>query len=345
MRYRKVVFVIFVGLIVSISTAQAQGQSELHLVGSTGQDTWHTIRHTDSWEPFGNVENQAGEKGIFDALASASTDGELHLIGGTFENSETDGHLWHTIRYSDGTWDPFGDVEGQAGEKGKFNTISTAMVAGELHVVGGTTDGHLWHTIRYSDGTWDPFGDVEKQAGDKAYFDAIAIASVAGELHVVGCTGAGDVWHTIRRANGVWEPFGDVKGQAGDRGVFRRMAAASVADELHVVGSTLIGGNVWHTIRHADGAWEPFGDVKGQAGNKGYFNVVAAAGVADELHLVGGTSDGHLWHTIRHTDWTWEPFRDVEKHSGDQGNFAATTTSAVSIQKVIKVYLPIIMCR
>lgn len=39
MRYRKVVFVIFVGLIVSISTAQAQGQSELHLVGSTGQDT------------------------------------------------------------------------------------------------------------------------------------------------------------------------------------------------------------------------------------------------------------------------------------------------------------------
>jgi hypothetical protein len=58
---------------------------------------------------------------------------------------------------------------------------------------------------------------------------------------------------------------------------------------------------LWHTIRYANGAWAPFGDVEGQAGDRGRFVSVALANVNDGLHLCGVTSDGKHWHTIRVT--------------------------------------------
>ena len=97
----------------------------------------------------------------------------MHLSGVT-----NDGHLWHTIRHTDGSWSPFGDVEVPAGDRGKFINVSCAEVGGELHVCGVTDDGHLWHTIRHTDGSWSPFGDVEGPAGDRGYFKAVSLAGL-----------------------------------------------------------------------------------------------------------------------------------------------------------------------
>ena len=78
----------------------------------------------------------------------------------------SDGHLWHTIRFADGSWQPFGDVEGQTGEMGTLRQASCASVGGDVHVTAVNSAGRLWHTIRFADGSWQPFGDVEGQTGE-----------------------------------------------------------------------------------------------------------------------------------------------------------------------------------
>jgi hypothetical protein len=53
--------------------------------------------------------------------------GVLHVAGTT-----ADGRLWHTIRYRDGSWQQFGDVEGQAGDRGSFRTVGVDGFPGYL---------------------------------------------------------------------------------------------------------------------------------------------------------------------------------------------------------------------
>ena len=74
------------------------------------------------------------------------------------------GKPWHTIRYSDDTWQPsFGDVKHAVpdNDPGPFQAVGCAEVSGDLHVVALTGDGRMWHTIRYPQKGWQSdFGDV-----------------------------------------------------------------------------------------------------------------------------------------------------------------------------------------
>jgi hypothetical protein len=140
----------------------------------------------------------------------------LHLAG-----VPSNGRLWHTIRFPTGPWHQFGDVEGQAGDRGTITDVDLQNIGGEIHLCAVNSVGRLWHTVRRVDGSWFPFGDVEGQAGDRGTFVRVGIAEVNGELQVCGVTDNGRLWHTIRRADGSWVGFGDVEGQAGDRGSFQ----------------------------------------------------------------------------------------------------------------------------
>lgn len=148
-------------------------------------------------------------------IVADSNPGFLHLSGATW-----DGRLWHTIRFPNGPWQQFGDVEGQTGDRGTIRDVSCATVAGELHLCAVPGDGRLWHTIRFANGTWQQFGDVEGQTGDRGSIREVSAGEASGALHVAATTGDGRLWHTIRAANGTWQPFGDVEGQTGDRGSF-----------------------------------------------------------------------------------------------------------------------------
>jgi hypothetical protein len=190
----------------------------------------------------------------------------------------------HTIRYSGGAWQPFGDVKGQAGNPGWVTRVSATVnnSTGDLHLVVATQNYGLFHTIRHANGGWDPFGDVKGQAGNPGLITDVSatVDNSTGDLHLVVATQNNGLFHTIRHANGGWDPFGDVKGQAGNPPVFwgtltntcgdvtspgARAGTALIGGNLHLLASTQDGGLV-HTIRYATGHWQPFFDTPGGPG-------------------------------------------------------------------------------
>jgi hypothetical protein len=316
---------------------------QLQLVGLTDVGgMWHTIRlDGSSWQPsFGDVKAvESNNPGHFSAVGCAGVNGQLQLVGLT-----DDGGMWHTIRLNDSSWQPsFGDVKAvESKDPGYFSAVGCAGVNGQLQLVGLTDDGGMWHTIRRADGSWQPFfGDVKAvESNNPGHFSSVGCAAVGGttsggsELHVVGLTDDGGMWHTIRRADGSWQPsFGDVKAvESNDPGHFTAVGCTGVGGQLHVVGLTDDGG-MWHTIRRADGSWQPsFGDVKAvESNDPGHFSAVGCADVNGELQLVGLTDDGGMWHTIRRADGSWQPsFGDVKAvESNDPGHFSAVGCAGV----------------
>jgi hypothetical protein len=93
---------------------------------------------------------------------------------------------------------------------------------------------------------------------------------------------------------------------------------------LQITGVTADGG-VWHAIRDPNGSWIGFGDVKTQTGpDRGAFTSVSCAGIGEDLHVCGTTSDGKIWHAIREPGG-WIGFGDVKTQTGpDRGAFIAT---------------------
>ena len=316
---------------------------ELQLVGLTDVGgIWHTIRHGDgSWQSFfGDVKGQeSNDPGHLSAAACAGVYGEMHAVVLT-----DGGGIWHTIRRLNGSWQPFfADVKQQeSNDPGHFSSVGAAGVNGELQLVGIIDDGGMWHTIRHPNGSWQPlFGNVKGQeSNNPGHFTRVSCGAVGGstsggqELHLVGLTADGRMWHTIRRADGSWQPFfGDVKGQeSNDPGFFSAVGCAGVGGDLHVVSLT-DDGWMWHTIRRANGKWQPFfGDVKGQESNDpGFFSSVSCGSVNGDIHVVGLTNDGRMWHTIRHPTGSWQPFfGDVKgQESNDPGHFAAVGSGGV----------------
>ena len=69
-----------------------------------------------------------------------------------------------------------------------------------------------------------------------------------------------------------------MESQTGDRGTFQRVSTGQTGGALHVAGVTS-GGRLWHAIRRVDGSWTSFGDVEGEAGDRGSFVTVSVDGL------------------------------------------------------------------
>jgi hypothetical protein len=153
-----------------------------------------------------------------------------------------------------------------------------------------------------------------------------AAAGGDGALHVCAPDPVGGLGHSRRRRDGTWDAdFTDVKAATTDPGRVRGTAcAADAAGVMHICAITDDGG-MWHTLREADGTWQPFfGDVKAAAGDRGAFESLACAAEPDgSLHVCGSTADTGVWHTLREPG-SWTGFADVKAVVGsDAGAFPA----------------------
>ena len=166
-----------------VSTAEVNG--ELHVCVISGGNVLHSIRHIlGNWDNFGNVEStEAGNiTSDFRDIGCESINSELNLACVT-----NDGKIWHTIRYTNTSWQKFGDVKSQAGNPGTFLNVDLANINNNLHLCGITNNGKLWHTIRNSnDGIWqNPFGDVETQTGTKGPYRDISCTGNIVQLQLI----------------------------------------------------------------------------------------------------------------------------------------------------------------
>jgi len=304
---------------------------DLHLAAVDSNGTiWHAIRHGDgTWTPPGNVDAVVGNPGgSYDVQVAAVVD-QLHLVAHTLGFWGGDQTLWHTIRHGDGSWTPFVNLNNVLSPPGMLGFLGDGLAiisdSPTLHLGAVTSDlggsnGTIRHAIRFPNGTWTPLGNVNQVVGHSGSFAKVAVAEVAGELHLTGLDGT-TIWHAIRHRDGSWTPFGNVNAVVGDPGGgFWMVALTGVNEELHLVGLGL-GGRSWHTIRHVDGSWTPFGDIAQVVGPEAYFFAVALGAITDstnawELHLVGLGVGGVLWHTIRKQDGSWTPLENLNETLG-----------------------------
>jgi hypothetical protein len=272
-----------------------------------------------------------------------------------------DGHVRHALRYDDGSWSPFGDVDPAVDSGDPYVDVSCAWsvrgIAGPggfdepaMQLVAVRAHGGIRHAIRSPDGTWSPLGDVFGPVGQLEGVRRISCESTrAGsdpwdDLQVCALTAAGRIWHTIRHRDGTWQPFwGDVANVAGDPGEIVDVACAPFdpvsnwPDSLVVFAATANGG-IHATTRRGDGSWTPFAEIPAKTDGPvvGAISRLSARFAPQEqrqLHLCAVSSAGRLWHAIG-TDpagpASWTPFGDVEGPAGERGTFVDVGISALS---------------
>src|SRR5207302_1051487 len=102
---------------------------------------WHTLRRADgSWTGLEDVQSKITIPGPVTAVAAAfdGTAGETQYMFAT-----NDGHLWHTIRHADGSWQRLGDVQSVFAIPGPVTVVAAAFdgTAGETQYMFATADG------------------------------------------------------------------------------------------------------------------------------------------------------------------------------------------------------------
>src|SRR5205814_1776523 len=178
----------------------------------------------------------------------------------TKATTKNDGHLWHTLRHADGSWQGLGDVQSQFTIPAPVRVVAAAGdgPAGATQYIFATADGHLWHTMRRADGSCKGLGDVQSQFTFPTRRTAVPAAggSYAGETPYASATADGHLWHTLRRADGSWTGLGDVQSQFAIPAPVRVVAAAGdgTAGETQYFFATA-DGQLGHSGRVPDGGW------------------------------------------------------------------------------------------
>ena len=294
-------------LVAGLATpAQAAPQTagDVHLVTGAELNTFrHTVRYANgtwkTWDasPASNIDN-AGD------MESVVINGADHVFyRATATHMPTNFLYRHLIRDAAGNWSA-GTLPGGMGEQD--SKVSVANLNGHIALV-DDAGGALKLSLQQNDNTWSAWENVPltEEISD------FAVAANGGVLRLVGANQAGtQIGDFERAANGTWSapnwtPFNGSPMTA--------ISVAQVGSDLQVVASTYAGeeDELRHSIRHANGVWDQFGDIEGAAGNVPGIGVVSVTSSRGELQMAFSASNGKLYHTIRHANGTWQRFGDA----------------------------------
>src|SRR4051812_32202003 len=137
-------------------------------------------------------------------LAACAVDGDGQVLATT--RTGTDG----TDRTDNG-WQPWSDVEAQAGDLGAATRVRCRGAGGVLYVLAGSERGTFF-TERSRDGVFAPWQPLAAALDDPHADSLREIAVAGGEVHAVGSDDDG-VWYTVgtpTRTNAGWRPLTDL---------------------------------------------------------------------------------------------------------------------------------------
>ena len=182
----------------------------------------------------------------------------------------------------------------------------------ELGLV-AASGGRVVYSMRASDDTWTEIRSSYSQSGDPGRrISEVTASALDGEIHMAAIAG-GKIFYTDNQS-GTWSRFRDITpSRTGAGSTPLVLASACVANETHLVlGSE--SGTLMHSIRHANGKWDPF---RNMAQFPQPVTSISSAAVEGELHVAAVHGDT-VYHRIRHSDH-WDRFVDIKTKTGDPG--------------------------
>ncbi|MFE4517777.1 hypothetical protein ACFRMQ_26680 [Kitasatospora sp. NPDC056783] len=220
-----------------------------------------------------------------------------------------------TRRAPDGTWDAAREVP----QFSSFYYWTTVIGSGQLRLFGLKPSGPL--SMQFVQSTQQPDGSWSEPTPMKGLAELpvpnpplqrgrAGAAVVNGQVQLAAIAPSGRLVHTVERPDGSWQPWGAISAPPGiGSDTFYSLATAEVNGELHIVATMRDNGSVLHTIRHANGTWDGWGNIMGVNGTPspwGSPHDVVAAGVNGQLQVaVVNNSQIAVYHTIRTSGGNW----------------------------------------
>ncbi|MFD0697961.1 hypothetical protein ACFQZT_28200 [Paenibacillus sp. GCM10027628] len=259
--------------------------------------------------PASIMKNGIAIAGGTDIVAS-----DMEAVSLLYPKANASRRLMHTMRYSDGSWQPLVDLYEKLGIQGSIISVAGANgESGDTQFAYVTYFGELWHLIRHSDGSWSGVVNLSQLLQISVGVAAVAgAAGLNGTTQFIVTTSDGQLLHTVRESTGSWQPLGDLKFVDKVPGNVVALGGTSGSDGETQFVFTTNDGHLWHTIRHADGTWQQLGNLAGELGFSGTVTAIAgAAGANGETQFVFATNDRHLWFTLRQANGKWKRVYDL----------------------------------
>lgn len=244
---------------------------------------------------------------------------DMALAAILYPKPNTSRRLMHTIRNSDGSWQPMEELNAAMNIPGPITAIAGASGDnGDTHFVfvaiwgQSGIPGELWYLTRHSDGSWSQMESLSQRFGITNGVSAVTAASGAnGAVHFAFTTSDGLLKYTVRESSGSWQPLSDLHTELKVQGMVVTLTGTNGAEGAVQFAFTTSNGKLWHAIRNSDGKWRPLLNLSAVLSPVWTGDVTTIAGAAGpyigDTMFVFATRRARLWYSIRHRNggkWT-----------------------------------------